>query len=94
MASGAFLGRAFIHAAGVAICAGDTQMRSGEGKCCQGVVKGSVLPAFRSVALGAVLTELTSVGVVCLVAREAVLGCAFKHAIHVAGFTGYIRVRT
>mgnify|MGYP005841124861 CR=1 FL=1 len=87
VAGGAFLRCALKNVASVAIRTGDIHVRPCEGESRQRVVKGGILPPFGGMALGAILTELPLVCVVCLVAGVTLLGCALEYAVHMAGFT-------
>lgn len=56
------------------------------------MIKADRLPICRIMALGTVVAELSIVRIVLLVAREAIHGRAFIHAIQMAAFTSYVDV--
>lgn len=93
VAGGTILRGSLENAASVAVGAGDVHVRPCQGERGERVVEPGVLPAFGGVALGAVLTELPRVGVVCLVTGVAILGCTLEYAVHVAGFASQIEMR-
>ena len=76
----------------MAVSTGYGAVRPGKREGCQGVVECGIFPAFRRVALGAVLSELPGMGIVLSMAGGAILGCPFIDSIFMAICTSHPRM--
>lgn len=68
-------------------------MRSGQLKCCQRMIKCSSLPTFGGVALSTVLTKLTVMGVILIVAGNTFVRRTLENASCMARLASHVNMR-
>ena len=93
MAGDALLGCAFEYIVRMAAGAFHVDMRPGQRKGRQRVIKTCLFPILRCMAASAILPELPLVNIILDVAGGALVRCALEHTVNVAAFTRHIHMR-